>query len=99
MAGKDWGKSFLCEDCVTVFRVYSANGIRKAYCPVCGDNISVHPYKSVQKPENRVVIRWSDRDLSLLAKCESGEMSPYQVAVLTGRTSHSVRMKLKRMNS
>ncbi len=84
-------RSFVCYDCIFVFTTHTRFKKRKAFCPNCGDNISVKFYKADRVGgKNNKGVKWKDQELELLDKYIDGEYEAHQVAIMTARTIEGV---------
>lgn len=102
MSKNPYAHTYICDECSFSFQVY-APGTRKKnayYCPSCGENFWVrryYPETTTKNKGKKIIIKWSEEELSLLDKVKAKELAPYQVAIMTGRSVNSVRKKLMRV--
>ena len=90
--------NFICEECTVIFQVYGSKRKKGRYfCPYCGENTDVHPYEAERYSSSDKKIRWKQEELELVKECISGNMQPYQVAIMIGRSTNAVNKKVQRM--
>jgi DNA-binding NarL/FixJ family response regulator len=70
---------------------------RKVFCPNCGNNENVNAYKSLRTASQRTPILWKDSEERELKRMFDEGLMPHQIAIHLGRSTGSVREKLRRM--
>lgn len=93
-------KDYICDACPCVFIIYASKLNRKPSCPICGESMDVRRYEAKRCDESKSLkSRWTSHEEDLAKKCLTGELLPYQVAILLGRSINSVTQKVRRMRN
>lgn len=90
--------TYICEECTIVFQTFGFIS-NKPICPKCGDSIEVRRHYGIHSTREGVKnlkTRWTGKELELLQTCLNGKITPYQLAIMTGRSRDSVMKKVKR---
>jgi hypothetical protein len=88
-----------CAVCDFLFSIHSRLGSGRggAFCPKCGENADT---KKINRPSlsSRQTYRpWKEHEIEMLKKVVTGEMYNYEVALLLGRSKHSMHRRLERL--
>ena len=86
---------FICKECIFVFQTFSRFKTKKVYCPSCSESKYVETYEGLNKQTKHKY--WTENELVVLKRCMKKKLMPHQIAILLGRSSGSVREKMRRL--
>lgn len=87
----------ICEDCTFVFQTHSHFTGNNVFCPNCGECIHVVRYTAERTSPQRKRLDWKTEEENTLRDLNKEGLLPHQMAIILGRSTGSVREKLRRM--